>query len=154
LKFSDIVICVASMAVILVLLIAPLGMVFVSAWGLESGYMVSLAVAVFISALISGYIFAGKVWEARRESIAKITVLWAVLVMLMVGLGSATIADLGPMIKEGYQGQYGTTLSTSEWVYFESMHYDAFMFMTVGMVLLLGFIGLYVGSMLRKPSKS
>ena len=129
-------------------------MAFVSAWGLESGYMVSLAVAVFLTALISGYIFAGKIWEARREAITKITIFWAVLVMLMVGLGSATLADVGPMIKEGYQGQYGTTLSTSEWVNFESMHYDTFMFMTIGMVLLLGFIGLYIGSMPRKQKKS
>lgn len=153
-KFGDLVISVASMAVILVLIAAPLGMVFVSAWGLESGYMVSLAVSVFLSALIGGYIFAAKIREARREAISKMTVLWAGFVMVMVGLGSGTLADLGPMIKEGYQGEYGETLSTSEWVNFESMHYDGFMFMTVAMVLVLGFIGLYVGSMLRKPKGS
>jgi len=154
LKFGDLVMAVASMAVILALIIAPLGMAFVSVWGLESGYMVSLAVSVFLSALLGGYIFSSKIWESRREAIGKITVLYAAFVMVMVGLGSATIADVGPMIKEGYQGQYGATLSTSEWVNLESMHYDTFISMTVGMVLLLGFVGLYSGSMLRKPKKS
>jgi hypothetical protein len=153
-KFGDMGICVATMAVILVLLIGPLGMVFVSVWGLASGYMVSLAVAVFLSALIGGLVFAGKIGEGGMAEVAKITVLWAVLVMLMVGLGSATLADLGSMVKEGYEGQYGTTLTTSEWVNLESMHYDQFMTMTTGLVLLLGFVGLYVGSMLRKPRKS
>jgi len=154
LRFSDIVTCVASMAVIMVLIAAPLEMVFVSALGLALGYPISLAVTLFLTALISGYIFAGKIWEARREAITKITVLWAAFGMVLVGIGSATIADLGPMVKEGYQGQYGTTLSTSEWVNLESMNYDGFIFLTVGMVLVLGFIGLYVGSMLRKPKKS
>jgi len=153
-KFADVVTCVASMAVITVLIAFPLEMVFVSALGLAFGYPISLGVSVFLSALISGYIFAGKIWEARKETIAKITVLWAALMMVLVGIGSATIADFGPMVKEKYQGQFGTTLSTSEWVNLESMYYDAFIFQTVGLILVLGFIGLHIGSMFRKPKRS
>jgi hypothetical protein len=154
LKFSDVVICVASIAVISALIHAPLDMVFVSALKLTLGYTVSVIVSFFLSTLISGYIFAGKIWEARREAITKITVLWAVLVMLVLRIGSASVAHWGQMAEEAYQGQYGTTLSTLEWVHWEFMYLDVFGFIFVGMALVLGLIGLYVGSMLRKPKKS
>jgi hypothetical protein len=145
---------VASIAVIFALIFAPLDLVFVSALGLELGYGVSLIVSLFLSALIGGYIFAGKIWEARREAIAKITVLWAALVMLVLRIGSASIAHWGLMAEEAYQGQYGTTLSTLEWVHWEFMYLDVFGFIFVGMALVLGLIGLYVGSMFRRPAKS
>jgi len=159
LKFGDVVICVASMAVIFALIAAPLEMVLISALGISGmnnwGYDVSLIVSFFLSALISGYIFAGKLWEARRKAITKITVLWAALVMLLAIIVPATLADWGPKAKEEYlAANPGTTLSTSEWVTWEMMYLDVFMFLVVGMALVLGFIGLYVGSMLRKPVKS
>jgi len=154
LKFSDIVMCVASIAVIFALIAAPLDFVFVSALGLSPGYDVSIIVSFFLSALISGYIFAGKIWEARRESIIKITVLWAAFVMLVV-YNFPALAHWGPMATEEYQAAYpGTTLSTSEWVNWEMMYLDVFTFIVAVMALVLGFIGLYVGSMLRKPKKS
>ena len=102
--------------------------------------------------MIGGYIFAGKLWEARREAVTKITVLWAALVMLFAIIVPATLADWGPMAKEEYQAANpGTTLSTSEWVNWEMMYLDVFMFLCVVMALVLGFIGLCIGSMLRKP---
>jgi hypothetical protein len=119
------------------------------------GYMVSLIVSFFVSALISGYVFAGKIWEARRESITKITVLWAALVMLFAIIVPATWADWGPIAKEEYLAAHpGATLSTAEWLTWEMMTLDSFMFLIVVIALVLGFIGLYVGSILRKPSKS
>lgn len=154
-RFGDIVICVASIAVIDALIKVPLDMVLVSALGLEWGYDVSTVVSFFLSALISGYIFAGKLWEARREAIAKITVLWAALLTLFAAIVPGAITDWGPTVKEEYEAAYpGTTLSTSEWVNWEMMYLDVFTFIVVVMALVLGFIGLYVGSMLRRPVKS
>ena len=152
-RFEDIVMCVASIAVIFTLILFPLDMVLVSALGLN-WIQLSLIVSFFLSALISGYIFAGKLWEARREAITKVSVLWAALNMLIVLITPAGLADWGSKVKEAYQGQYGTTLSTQEWYCWEIMHQDLSMFSTVGLALLLGFIGLYVGSMLRRPVKS
>jgi len=154
LKFSDVVTCVASIAVIFALIFFPFDLVFVSALGLELGYLISMIVAPFLSALIGGYIFAGKIWEARREAITKITVLWAALMQLIGLIVPASLAHWGLAVEEKYQGQYGSTLSTAEWVNWEMMVQDLFVFITVGMALVLGFIGLYVGSMLRKPVKS
>jgi hypothetical protein len=153
LKFGDVVMCVASIAVISALIHAPLDMVFVSALGLTLGYIVGTFVCFFLSALVSGYIFAGKIWEARREAIAKITVLWAALVILVLKF-EPTQAHWGLFAEEAYQGQYGTTLSTIEWVHWEIMYLDIFVFLFVVVALVLGLIGLYAGSMLKRPAKS
>jgi len=159
LKFGDLVMCVASMAVIFALITYPLEMVWFSGLGISGmsiwGYMVNMVVSIFLSGLISGYIFAGKIWEARREAITKIAVLWAALVMLFAVMAPASIADYGSLIKEEYlAANPGATLSTSEWVTWEYMYLDMFTFLMVGFSLVLGLIGLYVGSMLRKPKKS
>jgi len=153
LKFSDVVIAVATIVVIFALIAAPLELVFVSALGLE-GQILAVFVSFFLSALINGYIFAEKLREARREAITKITVLWTALEYLLGFTVLAAVADWGPEVKETYQGQYGVTLSTEEWVHWEMMYQDINVFLVVGMALVLGFIGLYVGSMLRRPAKS
>jgi hypothetical protein len=65
------------------------------------------------------------------------------------------LADWSPAVKEVYlEANPGTSLSTSEWLNVESMAILQVMFIDVVMVLVFVFIGLYVGSMLRKPSKS
>ena len=153
-KFGDVVMAVASIAVISALIHAPLDMVFVSALGLTSGYIVGDFVLFFLSTLISGYIFAGKIWEARREAITKIAVLWAALMYLFGLIVPASLAHWGLMAEEAYQEQYGTTLSPIEWVHWEIMYLDIFVFLFIVVALVLSFIGLYVGSMLRKPKKS
>jgi hypothetical protein len=154
LKFGDVVTCVASMAVIFALIAGPLDMVFLSALGLDWGYTASFIVSLFLSAFVGGYIFAGKLWEARREAVIKITVLWAALWGLCALVVPATLADWGQKVKEAYSAANSTTLSASQWVNWEQMYLDIFVFITVVMALALGFIGLYVGSMLRKPKKS
>jgi len=144
---------VASISVVFALIFVPLDIVFVSALGLELGYGVSEIVTFFLSALIGGYIFAGKIWEARREAITKIAVLWAALMYLFALIVPASIAHWGLSIEESYKGEYGATLSTHEWKNLEMMVQDVVAFGAVGMALVLGFIGLYVGSMLRRPAK-
>ena len=158
-KFGDLVMSVASIAVIFALIAFPLETVLSPALGISGmnnwGYIVSLIISLFLSALISGYIFAGKIWEARGETITKITVLWAALMMLFAIIVPAAIADWGLSVKEEYlAANPGATLSTAEWVTLEMMYIDMFTFLMVGMALVLGFIGLYVGSMLRQPAKS
>jgi len=158
LKFGDLVMCVASISVISALIGFPLDLVFVSAGlGLKMGQDVGVFVSFFLSALISGYIFAGKIWEARRETITKITVLWAALVSLILTMIPAGLAHWGLMAEEEFRLMFpgATEPSTAaEWVSYEMMYNASFMFLVVAIVLVLGFIGLYVGSMLRRPAKS
>ena len=73
-KLGDCVMSVATIAVILVWISFPLDLVLVSVLGLKSGQDVGAFVSSFLRALIGGYIFAGKLLEARRGTTTKITV--------------------------------------------------------------------------------
>lgn len=155
-KFGDLVMPVATITVISALIGFPLELAFVSAFGFKYGQDVGVFLSLFLSALIGGYIFAEKIWEARRETITKITVLWAALMSLIVTMIPAGLTHWGQMAAEDFQAMYPeTTLSsTAEWVSWEMMNNASFIFLIVGITLVLGFIGLYVGSMFRRPAKS
>jgi len=122
--------------------------------GFLMGTNVSATVSLLIAALITGYIFAEKIWEARREALTRITVLTAALVMMMV-MFLASLPAWAPSVEEEFADMLGATpTSTSEWLGIEIMAMFSQAFMNVVGVLALGFIGLYIGSMLRKPVKS
>ena len=151
LKFGDLVLAVASLAVIFSLIAFPLEAVFVLPFGLWA-YDVAVFLNLFLSALIVGYIFADKIREARRQTITKITVLWAAFLMVLALIVPGGIADWGEMVKEEFlTANPGTTLSTAEWVNWEMMYLDSFTFLLVAITLLLSFVGLYMGSRLKKP---
>ena len=152
-RFGDIVMCVASLAVIMVLVGVPIEIVLAPALGPYGGSYVISAINVLLSALIGGYVFASKIWEeARIKTIAKITVLAAVLMLFYV-ISFPALPHWGPVVKDVYEAANpGVELSNSEWFTVESLALAKIMFIDVVMVLVLGFIGLYVGSMLRRPS--
>jgi len=128
-------------------------MVFVPALGSYWGPYVSWAVSNLLSALIVGYIFAGKIWEeARVESIARMTVLAAAL-MIFYLISLPSFADWAPTVKEAYQAEHpGATLSPREWLTVEGTTLAETIFIDIVIVLAFGLVGLYVGSMLRRPS--
>ncbi len=143
----------ASLAVIFALIGFPLELVLVPALGVDWGPTISTAISMLISALIGGYIFAGKIWEARMEAIAKVTVLSAVLVIFWI-LSLPSLENWNAAVHEANPAAYPEGLSTLEWYVVEGMALGQQVFINVVMVLLLGFAGLYVGSMLRQPAKS
>jgi len=156
LKFGDVVTAAASLVVLMVLIITPLYVVLAPTLGIYWGGIVTGAVSTLLSALVVGYIFAGKILEARRETVAKITVLSAALVMVSVVSLVAALPDFGPNLKEMYQEMYPEAVnwSPSEWLVAEMMMIYLEMVLNAVTVLVLGFIGLYIGSMLRKPVES
>ncbi|UCD96519.1 MAG: hypothetical protein JSV35_00235 [Candidatus Bathyarchaeota archaeon] len=148
-KFGDFVIAVVSMVVIFGLLAFPLDFVFVSILGFGS-YEVGVFVALFLSALIGGFIFAEKIGEARRENVTKVTILWAALMMLFAAVVPASVGHWQTAAQEELNAMYpDTTLSTAEWTNWEMIYLDGFMFLIVALTLVLGFTGLYLGSRLR-----
>jgi hypothetical protein len=155
LRFGDVVMCVSLIAVIVALINAPLATVFVAALDLEWGRLVSSTLSFLFSALVGGYIFGGKIRaNAGMAAIIKVTVLAGVL-MAFHAMFVTTLTDWTPAIKEEYQAANPSrTLSAHEWFIVEDMAMSRYICLNVGIVLVLVFIGLYVGSMLRKPSKS
>ena len=153
LKFGDVVTAVASSVVVMVLIHFPLMIVLIPTLGSYWGINVSAIISVLLSALIVGYVFAAKIWEeSRMEAIAKITVLAALLMAFAVVMEVAAMADWTTWVKETYTGTPPS--SAFEWYVVEGVYLGAQAFLNVVIVLLLGFIGLYVGSMFKRPAKS
>jgi len=127
LKFSNVVIATASAFMIYWLLYAVLSIMFVSAPILH----VPAYVSPLIAAVVVGYVFAGKIREeSRMMSIGKIVVLFTVLVELV------------------YYIYY---------MYFTIWHTGPSSVDTVAIAVvtaLLGFVGLYVGSMRKLSAKT
>jgi len=155
LRFGDVVTAVASLIIIFILILFPLSLVLTPALGNFEGFMLSAVVSFFLSAIIVGFIFTQKIWEARREAIAKIAVLFTVLVSVVVIMENAAATDWTPMTKEDYTKANPTaTPSAFEWYIIERLAIVSDSFLNIVMVLPLVFIGLYIGSMLRKPTES
>jgi len=156
LKFSDVILAVASVAVIYVFVYCALGMALVpsmgSYWGLNSAANVSMLVA----ALVVGYVFAGKIQEESKiRAIGKIAVLFG------AAMSSATMIVLSAnsYYSDWAEEYLQSTFSTGAWTTMDWLAYGQLVLVfqvavNVLLVLVLGFIGLYVGSMLRKPKKS
>ena len=152
-KTGDVLIAVATMAVVYALIAYFLDLAFVSGLGLVNGYSTSALVTMFISALFVGAVFAGKIQESRREAIAKITIVWGLLTYILVAIAQA-YSEAGAYAPQYYAGQYGATLSQQQLVFWQLMLTDMISLEFVAFALVTGFIGLYVGSMLRKPKKN
>jgi len=156
LKFGDVVTAVASSVVVMVLIHFPLMIVLIPALGAFWGINVSAIISVLLSALTVGYVFATKIWEeSRMEAIAKITVLAALLMAFGVVMEVAALAHWTTWVTDMYlEANPGASLSAFEWYVVEAIYLSSQMFLNVVIVLVLGFVRLYVGSMFKRPAKS
>ena len=148
-KFSDVITAVASIVVLTYLFEYPLGFVF----NLQTsgGQWADSLISILLSALIVGVVFAGKIWEeTRTKAILRIVVLVAVLFIFGLWI-SVSSSDWISAIREANPHP---TYTASDWYYFDGSVAVGAVFLNVVFVLVLGFIGLYVGSMIRKPKRS
>jgi flagellar biosynthesis protein FliQ len=148
LKFGDVIVAVASIVVLTYLFEYPLGFVF----NLQTngGQWADSLISILLSALIVGIVFAGKIWEENRiKAILRILVLVAVLFIFGLWI-SVSSSDWISAIREANPH---STYTASNWYYFDSSVAVGTVFLNVVFVLVLSFIGLYIGSMLRKPKK-
>ena len=154
LRFGDVITAVATLTIIHILLETVLFAAIIpvnSLWGPDIAMIVSLLVA----SLVVGYLFAGKIYEeSRRGAIVRIAVLSTVVLMLVI-LASMSNPYVGPTITEELERMYPTSgWTTADWLAYSQMFILLLVSMYVVLALVLDFIGLYVGSMLRKPKKS
>jgi len=134
----------------------PLTLVFTPALGNFEGFMLSAVIAFLLSATITGYIFTQKIWgENRTKTILKITVLFTVLVTVLILIENATSSDWAVMIKTDYLNANPTASpSATDWYYIERLAIIQDDFINVILILALTFIGLYIGSTLKKTTKT
>lgn len=154
LKFGDVVVAAASLAVVYILIYSVLGIALVpmnSVWGLNVAFVVS----VLVSASIVGYVFAGKIREeSRMVSMGKVVVLFAFVIMLIV-IGSGAMGHSGALVDENLQNMYDTSSWTNmDWVAYETVVGALNTSMNILLALALSFIGLYLGSMHTPSAKT
>jgi hypothetical protein len=156
LKFGDIVIAVASYGVVSIFLYFVLGLALIPAIGWDWGPVVVGIISWLLSGLIVGAIFSGKIWEeAGIKTITKIVVLGAALMILFYAASIPSQGDWTPLVKETFQNANpGETLTASQWFNVETTALIQEIAVDIFIWIVLGFVGLYIGSMLRKSRKS
>jgi len=155
LKFGDIITAVASLTVVAILIFFAFLMVFVPVdpyWGVDVANILSILVA----SLIVGYVFAAKIQEgSRMGAIGRIVVLFAVVIMFAFLASVAVNPYMGAMMEEGLESMFSTSgWTTTDWLGYSQLVLVMMAALNVVFALVFGFIGLYVGSGLRKPKKS
>jgi len=155
LKFGDVVTAVASLIVIIIFISFPLTLVLTPALGNYEAFELSGFVSFILSPIIVGYIFTQKIWEENRtKTIAKIALLVAVLAMFTVLIEDAVV-EWTPYIRADYLKANPTaTPSAFDWYNIELSALASEVFITVVLMLPITFIGLYIGSTLKKPTKT
>jgi uncharacterized transporter YbjL len=130
LKFGDIIIAVASLLLVAWFINTPLNFVLIPA-STSYGGDVAYILCVLISGLVVGYVFAGKLREESRwVSIGKVVILFAVVMMLVVGIMSAPIGHYNAWADENLTNMYGKT-TTSSWTNAEWFWYEIALLMMV-----------------------
>ena len=151
-KCIDVITAVGSLTVIAIMLNFVFLAIFVpvnSYWGVDiAGWLSTL-----VASLIVGYVFAVKIQEeSRMGAIGKIVVLFTVVVMFALMALMAANPYMDSAMTEGVESVFSTSgWTNTDW--FGYSHYALVMMVALNGVftLVFGFIGLYAGSMLRKP---
>ena len=154
-KFGDVIMAVASLTVVMILLYAVLLAVFVPVntyWGQNIAGILSTLVA----SLIMGYRFAVKIHEkSRMGAIGRIAVLFTVVLMFVVMALVAVNPHMQTAMDESLESTYSTSeWTTTDWAGFSWVSMVMLVALNTVIVLVFSFIGLYAGSMLKRPTKS
>jgi len=120
-------------------------------WGPD----ISTIISVLVASLIVGYMFAGKIKEdSKIGAIGRIVVL-STLVLTFYTVAYFANPYIGTSVQESLESMFSTSgWTTWDWVAYSQLLMAMVVVLTVVFDLVFGFVGLYAGSMLRKPKKS
>ena len=156
LKFSDVILAVAVAEVITVLIDVVLFMVLIKPLGSMLALNSASIISILIASLLVGYFFALRIKEESRiMSIGKIAILAAFVQSFAVMISFPSNPYYAAWTKDTLQTTFQTgSWTTTDWFGYQNLMLIIFVALNVALVLVLGFIGLYAGSMLRKPGKT
>jgi hypothetical protein len=151
LKFGDVIIATALLVLIGLMLDAVLLVVFIPLNSDSMSDLLAYIIAFLVASLIVGYVFALKIQdESRIRAIGSTVVLSTFALMLLIMVWIAN-----PLANPWFKDSLENMFNTSGWTNYDWSAYSALL-VTVDVVfaLVVDFIGLYAGSMLKKPKKT
>ena len=153
-KFGDILIAVATYAVLQILTAFLLTTVLLVVFGITmfTYYGAGLG-AVFLSMLLVGYFFRAKISKGGRQVILRIVVV-AAFYEIFVIMFQPTFADWLPfLLKAPSEAFSGNVVATLEWFLYDLSRRGNMVF-NIFMVIGLSYFGLKVGSKFKHMPKS
>ena len=125
------------------------------ALGEYNAFELSGFVVFFLGPVITGYIYAKQIREENRtKTILKIAVLVAFVALFMVLIEDAVV-EWAPYYKAEYLKANPTATPTpSEWYNIQLAALSMEGFTAAAVMLAFTFIGLYIGSTLKRPTKT
>jgi small-conductance mechanosensitive channel len=149
LKFGDVIVAVASLFVVGLVLNAFLLVAFGSINPNSTSDTLASIISFLVASLVVGYVFALKIQEESRiKATGVIVVLSAFALLIFVAIWMAN-GFAYPWMKDSINSMF----NTSGWTDYD---WNAYAALSASVQVIIGavisFIGLYVGSMLRKPS--
>jgi len=111
---------------------------------------------MLVAGLVVGYVFAGKIQEeSKMRAVGKIAVLFGAVMSSATMIALSANGYYTTWVTEYLQSNYSTgAWTTTDWYVYGQLVLAGQVALNVLLALVLGFIGLYIGSMLRKPRKS
>jgi hypothetical protein len=151
LKFSDVIIATVSLVLFGLILNGFLLVAFGSLSASSTSDTLASIISFLVASLVVGYVFALKIQdESRIKAIGVIVVLSAFALLIFISIWMAT-----PFAYNSEQDFLNSMFNrtTSSWSHYDLNAYAALAgSVEVIMGIVIIFIGLYIGSMLRKPS--
>jgi hypothetical protein len=149
LKFSDVIIATVSLVLAGLILDAFLMVAFAPLNSNTMSDNLAYIIAFLVASLVVGYVFALKIQdESRIRATGVIVVLSAFTLLIFFSIWFAN-----PLASPWLRDSMNSMFNTSGWTDYDWSAYSALMGSVLVIIgLVVSFIGLYVGSMLRKPS--
>ena len=148
-KFSDVILAVASLLLISWSLYPILAIASLPLNSNTASDTLSYIISILVGALIVGYVFAPKIHEESKvKAIGSVVVLSTLVLMALLMVWFAS-----PQGNRWFMDGLNSTFNRTEWTDYDLTVYSALLeTMDTVIALVLSFIGLYLGSMLRNPS--
>ena len=155
-RFGEVLTAALSLFLTSILFSYPLETVLTPTLGFSWGPILGALGSVLIGSLLVGFLFARKMSEHRKESLAAVSVVFTALMVFSVVANSAAIgSDFTQWVHESYQETNPqASLSAFEWFVVGGLYLGAQMCINVVTLFPLSLVGLYAGSMLRRQEAS
>lgn len=156
-RFGEIITAVATLVVVDVLVDFGLMAALVPNMDASMGSLIASIASLLVASLVVGYVFAGQIREeSRMGAIGRILVLGTVVFMFAALIMPAAIEHYNLKTRDELQSMLSLSDATSNltWFAFEEMMLIVLVGLNVILVLVFGFIGLYVGSMRKVSAKT